>query len=303
MNQLVKISLIALCLLQSPILNASPRVSISIAPIHSLASGLMEGIGEPILILDQAVSPHLYSLTPKQRLELENSDLIIWVGPELESFLAKPIETLTNNAVLLTLLNETSLSPLASRAPNQHSHGSRSDPHLWLDPNRAILIANKIAEALIKLDPKLKKQYENNLIKLTQKLNELDTKLESILSEYRNHSFWVYHDAYQYFEKNYELSFAGALTQEPEQGFLPLSVLKLKKIALENQKNDKTLCLFLEPQFSKGPLRKLFAKDNIQIKTLDPMGIDLPPGKALYFYLMTKLTKDFVSCFYHTPYD
>ena len=60
------------------------KVVASIFPIHALTAGVMEGIGEPGLLLDPTVSPHHFSLKPSQARLLQEADLIIWVGPTLE---------------------------------------------------------------------------------------------------------------------------------------------------------------------------------------------------------------------------
>ena len=73
---------------------AEPQVVASIKPVHSLVAAVMEGVGTPDLIVGGAASPHAYALKPSQAKSLEEADLIFWIGPELESFLEKPIETI-----------------------------------------------------------------------------------------------------------------------------------------------------------------------------------------------------------------
>src|SRR5262245_59202404 len=71
---------------------AVPKVLVSIAPIHSLVTAVMQGIGTPELLLKAEQSPHHFFLSPSQTKKIAQADLIFWVGDALESFLVKPIQ-------------------------------------------------------------------------------------------------------------------------------------------------------------------------------------------------------------------
>jgi zinc transport system substrate-binding protein len=84
--------------------NADINVVTSIKPVHSLVSGVMEGVATPDLIIDTGGSPHTYSLKPSQARQLQNADIVFWISPKLEAFLEKPIESIATNALVLQLL-------------------------------------------------------------------------------------------------------------------------------------------------------------------------------------------------------
>ena len=67
--------------------NADLSVVTSIKPVHSLVSGVMEGVGDPTVIIEGAGSPHTYSLKPSQAQQLQDANLVFWMGDELETFL------------------------------------------------------------------------------------------------------------------------------------------------------------------------------------------------------------------------
>ena len=85
------------------LLYAAPQVSVSIKPVHSLVSAVMQGIGEPQLVLKDDPDPHHFSLKPSQRRMLAQADLVVWVSEELEASLAKAITQ--GDAVSLQLMN------------------------------------------------------------------------------------------------------------------------------------------------------------------------------------------------------
>ena len=77
---------------------ADINVVASIKPVHSLVAAVMEGVGTPDLIVEGAGSPHTYALKPSQAGNLQNADLVFWIGDRLETFLEKPIESIATKA-------------------------------------------------------------------------------------------------------------------------------------------------------------------------------------------------------------
>lgn len=93
----------------------TPNVVVSIKPIHSLVSAIMQGVGEPGLVVEGAASPHTYSLKPSNAAALQDADVIFWVGHGLEAFLEKPLESLGGNATVVELEDAPGLEKLPFR--------------------------------------------------------------------------------------------------------------------------------------------------------------------------------------------
>ena len=116
----------SLLLATAGIAAAAPNVVVSIKPLHSLVAAVMEGVGEPSLIVAGAGSPHSYALKPSQAADLEQADLIFWMGHELETFLERPIETIGAGATSVSLIDAPGLELLPFReggAFEKHDHG------------------------------------------------------------------------------------------------------------------------------------------------------------------------------------
>lgn len=109
---------------------AAPQVVVSIKPIHSLVAAIMQGVGEPALIVEGAASPHTYSLKPSNARALENADVVFWVGHGLEAFLEKPLEALAGKATVVELEEAPGLVRLPFReggAFEAHDDGDEAD--------------------------------------------------------------------------------------------------------------------------------------------------------------------------------
>jgi zinc transport system substrate-binding protein len=106
----------------------APKVVTSIKPIHGIASAIMKDIGEPVLLIDGASSPHTYSLRPSEARALSDADLVIYVSHALEGFLEKPLESLSGHSHQLELVSLPQLSLREMREggtweAHMHDHG------------------------------------------------------------------------------------------------------------------------------------------------------------------------------------
>ncbi|WP_417829417.1 zinc ABC transporter substrate-binding protein [Thalassospira sp.] len=110
----------------------APNVVASIKPVHSIASAIMKDIGEPVLLVDGASSPHTYSLRPSEARALNEADLVIYVSHTLEGFLSKPLESLSGDSHQLELISAPDLTLFDFREggawdAHMHDHGGHDD--------------------------------------------------------------------------------------------------------------------------------------------------------------------------------
>ena len=315
------LSILSLFIIFSPA-KADIKVVASIKPIHSLASYLMDGVGKPDLIVDGYASPHGFAMKPSHAKMLQNADLIFWVGEDLESFLEKPLKSIAKKAEKIELMEIKGLNKLEFRERNifeghddhghdehkkedehkehghkedkhddhhEHAHGEH-DPHIWLDPMNAKVILKEMAEHLIENDQKNASTYKANLKKALKDLDKLTKKVKSELN--KDFKSIVFHDAYQYFEKRFDVNVLGAFTVNTD--VLP-GAEQLSEIR-EIIEHDKVSCVFSEPQFNPDIINAVAKDMNIKTGVLDPLGATLTPGKTLYFDLISNMSKSFKSC-------
>ena len=281
----------------------APQVVVSIKPIHSLVSGVMQGVAEPLLLIKGGGSPHGYTLRPSEARALSRADLIVWIGPQLEGFLQKPLSTLGRNARQLELVDtlKSQLLPLRENgnwgAHNHHAeavgeedsdHHGDINPHLWLNPLLAKKIVAQTASALVKLDPVHQQQYLKNAEQIEARLNRLHQRLLEKLAPVKTVPYVVFHDAYQYFEASYGLNAVGAIAINPERqaGVKRILAMRQKIVDLNAR------CVFSEPQFEPRLLATLVEGTGARTGILDPLGADLPAGVESYFLLLERLAEN-----------
>ena len=317
------LSILSLFTIFSPA-KADIKVVASIKPIHSLASYLMDGVGKPDLIVDGYASPHGFAMKPSHAKMLQNADLIFWVGEDLENFLEKPLKSIAKKAEKIELMEIKGLTKLSFRERNifeshddhkehghkedkhddhkehghkedkhddhhGHAHGEH-DPHIWLDPMNAKVILSEMAEHLIEKDPNNASKYKANLKKAHKALDNLAKKVKSELKG--DFKSIVFHDAYQYFEKRFDVNVLGAFTVNTD--VLP-GAEQLAEIR-EVIEHEKVTCVFSEPQFNPDIIKAVAKDTNIKTGVIDPLGATLDPGKELYFDLIRNMYASFKSC-------
>ena len=278
--------------------NSEVRVVTSIKPIHSLVSYVMDGIGKPDLIVDGYNSPHSFSLKPSHAKMLENADLVIWIGEDLEAFLEKPLDTIAKKAKNIEVKDLKGIQKLEFREKNifenhddhkEHAHG-KYDPHVWLDPINAKVIIKEITKQLVQLDSKNSSAYKSNSKKTLMDIDKLTQNIKKDLN--KDLRFVVFHDAYQYFEKRFGIQVLGALTVNTD--VMP-GAEKLSEIR-EVIEHEKVNCLFSEPQFNPAIIESIAKDTNVKIGVLDPLGVSLDKGKDLYFDLIKNISNSFKGC-------
>jgi len=170
-----------------------------------------------------------------------------------------------------------------------HAHGE-FDPHIWLDPINAKAMLNEMAEHLIENDPKNEAKYKSNLAKALQEIDKLTIDVMTDLSS--SVASIVFHDAYQYFEKRFNVKVLGAFTVNTDVMPGAEQLAEIREII----EHDKVACVFSEPQFNPDIINAVAKDMKIKTGVLDPLGATLDPGKDLYFNLIRNMSASFKGC-------
>ena len=281
---------------------AGVNVVVSIKPLHSLASAVMQGAGQPHLLLRGNASPHSYRLKPSDARALQRAQIVFWTGPGLEVFLDKPLVTLAGRAKIVRLIDAPGMVRLQARAgglfadhKDEHDAPGHAGPdmHIWLDPDNAKAMVRAIARVLGGADPVNADLYRANRDKTLARIAQLDAMIKVRLAKNKAVPFVVFHDSYQYFERHFSLSAAASMSVNPAiaPGARRLSRIRNRLQALA------TACVFTEPQYPSGLVRAIVQGTGAKTETLDPLGARLKPGPELYFELVQAMAGSFARCF------
>ncbi len=281
-----------LALLMPCLAEAKLQILASIKPLALIAREVAGEKAEVDTLLPVTASPHDYPLKMSDHRRLREAGLVIWVGPELESFLARSLANLSHEKVIsayhLAGIHWPDLSNVTAghqHANHQHRNG---DPHLWLDPRNAEVIAQAVAAKLAGFDPQSASDYRANAARFVARVRELDQRLNRELGVIRSEGFAVYHEGYSHFVSRYGLHQVGYVTYTPERR---PGAKHLKE--LENVLEQEGKCLFVEPYYQVESIENMARSLGLHIGVLDPIG---DQQVSSYQSLLEKLASSFLAC-------
>lgn len=313
--------LLALPLMSIPALAEVPVVVTDMPVTHSLVAQVMGDLGAPDLLLEPGADPHHMQFRPSQARALAGADLVVWIGAGLTPWLDGPVETLAEGQVL-TL---SSLDGLHAHGyggghaeeghgdddhagQDDHGHDDHGhddghddhghehagmDPHLWLDPGNAVVMLRAIAATLSAQDPENATLYAANAEAAVNETLSLQAELAATLAPASGAGLVMFHDAYGYFAETFGLTILDTITggDAAAPGAARLAGLRAE-LATEG-----AICLFPEANHADDFARVVIEGSDLRLGApLDPEGVTLDAGPALYGDLLRGLAQAIADC-------
>ncbi|MGE8068154.1 zinc ABC transporter substrate-binding protein [Pseudomonas sp. NPDC089569] len=280
---------------------AEVKVLTSIKPLQLIAAAVQDGVAIPEVLLPPGASPHNYALRPSDVRKVQSVDLVYWIGPDMEGFLPRVLSgrTLPSVAVQdlpgmkLRRFAEDSHSHAEEAGEHDHDHRPGSlDAHLWLSPVNARVIAEKMAADLSAADPANAARYQSNVKTFDERLDALDVRLKKRLAGVEGKPYFVFHEAFDYFEDAYGLKHAGvfSVAAEVQPGAQHVAAMRARL-----QEVGKT-CVFSEPPLRPRLAETLVAGLPVKLAELDALGGYTPATAQGYEQVLEKLGNDLAGC-------
>ncbi|KGQ61615.1 zinc ABC transporter substrate-binding protein [Gallibacterium anatis 7990] len=278
---------------------ANADILTSVRPLGFIASSIADGVTKTQILIPAGASPHDYNMKPSDAKRVRDAEFVLWIGKDIDAFLEKSIAqrdatsvlTISKLAGIESLLGETS----AHDHDHDHHHSTNEleqDWHVWFSPKISEQVAEQLAQQLTQLYPQHQAKIATNLETFKQQLTTTNQQITQQLAEFKDQGFYVFHDAYRYFENAYGLQQTGYFTINP---LIAPGAKKLAKIK-EEINEHKVKCLFAEPQFTPKVLQTLQQSTNVKIGQLDPMGEKIALGKGSYSAFLQQIAEDFSDC-------
>lgn len=252
---------------------AKPIISVSIPP---QAYFLTQIAGESVSVntlISQGSDPHTFEFKPSTLSKLQKSDLYLTIGLEFEEiWLPKLKDNLVKTQILSITKGIAYLEGVEHHHHDHHdhhdAHEEERDPHIWLSPKNAKILASNIASILITHYPQNKALYEKNLKIFLEKITALDSQITQILSPLKAREFIVYHPSWAYFAKDYNL------TQIPIEieGKEPKARELKKLITIAKKHHIKVI--FAQSGFSKTTANQIAKACGAQTFLTDPLAYE-----------------------------
>ncbi|KAB0485627.1 zinc transport system substrate-binding protein [Pseudomonas reinekei] len=280
---------------------AEVKVLTSIKPLQLIAAAVQDGVAIPEVLLPPGASPHNYALRPSDVRKVQSVDLLYWIGPDMEGFLPRVLKGRTLPSVAVQDLPGLKLRHFAednhshAEEADDHDHDHRPgslDAHLWLSPVNARVIATKMATDLSAADPANAARYQSNLKAFDERLDALDARLKKRLTGIEGKPYFVFHEAFDYFEDAYGLKHAGvfSVAAEVQPGAQHVAAMRARL-----QEVGKT-CVFSEPPLRPRLAETLVAGLPVKLAELDALGGYTAATAQGYEQVLEKLGNDLAGC-------
>nr|WP_083613209.1 zinc ABC transporter substrate-binding protein ZnuA [Pseudomonas moraviensis] len=280
---------------------AEVKVLTSIKPLQLIAAAVQDGVAIPEVLLPPGASPHNYALRPSDVRKVQSVDLLYWIGPDMEGFLPRVLGGRSLPSVAVQDLPGLKLRHFGAdnhshaEEADEHDHDHRPgslDAHLWLSPVNARVIADKMAADLSAADPANAQRYQSNAKAFDERLDALDQRLKKRLANVEGKPYFVFHEAFDYFEDAYGLKHAGvfAVAAEVQPGAQHVAAMR-KRL----QEVGKT-CVFSEPPLRPRLAETLVAGLPVKLAELDALGGYTPATAQGYEQVLEKLGNDLAGC-------
>jgi len=283
------------------------EVLTTIKPLGFIAAAITDGVSEPKVLLPTGASPHDFALRPSDIRSINEADLVVWVGPELEGFMAKPLAK-HPHVLTLTRVEGMPLFDYSKQAGHEepadeehegHDHDGHEghhhegvDPHIWLGPTQALVIARAMSETLSARDPGNAERYRANLLAFQAKVDAKDKVIAGQMKAVNQKGYFVFHEAYGYWERHYGMSSKGHFTVSPERRPGAKTLVEIRKALEEKQAS----CIYAEPQFSPAVIESVARNTGAKVLLLDEIGEQVPLGPDGYPQFMQQLADAFAQC-------
>ncbi|WP_392565780.1 zinc ABC transporter substrate-binding protein ZnuA [Utexia brackfieldae] len=288
----------------SSLFTAQASILTSVKPIAFISQAIANNVTDTTVLLPDGASPHVYALKPFDIQKLRTADLVIWVGEDMETFLPNVLRSVDKNKQI-QLMTVPAIASLIYRDTHSqtrilpeedeeydHHHHHDIDSHIWMSPAIAEQIAITIHDKLVQQYPDKKLIIDLNLANFLAKLADEKQVIAKKLINVQNSGYFVFHDGYGYFERQFGLNNLGHFTINPDIQPGAQKVYLIRRQLIDN----KAVCVFKEPQFSPAIIDKVVEGTNVQIGTLDPLGMSIAVSPDAYFEFLTNLTNQYEEC-------
>ena len=252
---------------------AALELFVSILPQQFLAEQVGGREVQVHVLVGPGQNPATYEPTSRQLALLERARLYWRIGVPFETRWLPRLKRLNPH---LRILDAREDVPLLGA----HRHGAEihADPHIWMDPNRTIIMVRRLAEALARLDPEHAKGYRTRAERLVSRLEALDGHIRTRLACLETRTFMAFHPAWSYFAEAYGLKQLVIEQEGKRPGARGLTRL------IEQARRDGVRLILAQIQFSDADTRALASATGAALVHLDPLSAD-------YFGMMERLVE------------
>mgnify|MGYP003296865547 CR=1 FL=1 len=242
MKKIIFIIFAFLCLENSFADSNKLNIFVSIMPQKYFAEQIGGEKVNVSVLVPSGTSPENFDPSPKQIIRLGSSDIYFTMGIPFEHMFLDKLSSGKNKFIVA----ECDKDIPKMKGHDEHNHGhdhGEFDPHIWMSPDNAKLIASNMADTLKRTDSVNAGYYEKNLEDFCMKMDKLSSDISTMLAPHKGRTFYVYHSAYTYFAERF-----GLIQESIETGEKEPTPAKLRDI-VKDAKEENIRIILIQPEF------------------------------------------------------
>jgi zinc transport system substrate-binding protein len=256
-------------------------ITVSIAPFKYFVDRISGGEYNVNVMVPYGSDPHVYEPVPQQIIRLRKSSAYISNGYlAFETAWLRKFYEANNEMVKLSLGEK--IDPLES-AEKHDKHSEAADPHYWVSPKCAMIMAGSVKDLLNKLNPDRSRLYESNYYSLMKEIKGIDSLALKMLSEGRRKTFMIFHPNLGYMARDYGLK---EISLEHE-GKEP-SAARMKEL-VDIAKSEGIRTVFIQKEYDVRNAKTIADEIGGKVVIIDPLSEDWP-----------KSTKEIINSLYRS---
>lgn len=254
------------------------RVFVSLPPLGYVAERIGGNSVSVMVLIKPGQSPHNFEITPRQMTALSGAELYFTTNMPFEKKLSHKLEAVQTGPKIVDVSKGVRVmkspahncSGCSSRA---HSHAeteaAEPDPHIWMSPRNLGIIAGNVAKSLKEVNPDSAFHYDRRLERLLAEIDSTDKVIRERLKPFRGESFYVFHPAFGYFARAYDL------IQVPVEieGKSP-SPKQLNDLIAQARRSGVKV-IFVQPQFDRKAAVTVAQAVKGKVVPADPLAKDV----------------------------
>lgn len=237
-------------------------ITVSIPPFKYFINAIGANDFRVNIMVPAGSNPHIYEPVPEQISNLRKSVAYVsngYLGFEM-TWLDRFYET---NKGMKKLSLGQKIDLIKPEAQSEHIEGA--DPHFWISPKCALIIASEIKSLLVELNPGGAEKYEYNYRALIKSINDLDGKATELFLPYNGRSFMIFHPTLGYLARDYGLKEIAVENEGKEPN--PSSLKEL----IDLGKSEKIKVIFVQKEYDTKNARAIAEETGATLETIDPL--------------------------------
>jgi len=211
-----------------------PNVIVTLFPQYDMVRAIAKDKVNLELLLPAGVEPHSYEPTPNTIIRINESDLFVYTSDIMETWISNLFTELNDQGPIV--VNSSNGVELITHLEEEHSD-EEYDPHFWLDPLNAKIMAENITAGLIEMDPENADFYQANANIYLSELDKLDQEFIDLFNRVKlNKIIYGGHFAFGYLSNRFNIEILSPYTgYSPDAEPSVSSLAELINVMQENQ--------------------------------------------------------------------